>query len=323
MLTIAMPENYQIQLDLLHKWKLLLLLLCCFTDSLANTGQSMVVLATVEQWLSLKALLQDSSGDDHLQFTYRSLGSNQVCDFTVDGHSFRLHYADLKQDMAEECTCQALDGCFKSCKDGLCTFLLLIQGGNYSKSEKRLIEMLQAHFGAEALKYLAVLSLENGTAADTLDDALLDLINTCDGRYCRITSSAAGNGLCTLLEIVDYMLTEYGVTGYTDTMLAKARKRSTEDLSMKMLKQKAQEAEEKEQAFRQLVQQQEERRAKEMEELKAKHAEERKKEAAEKKQYETKREGLEEAMISHRATLQTQMSVTGKTYFLVASRAAC
>lgn len=284
----------------------------------------MVVIATVEQWLSLKALLQDSSGDNHLQFTYSSLGSNQVCDFKVDGHSFRLHYADLKQDMTEECTSQALNGCFKSCKDGICTFLLLIHGGNYSKREKRMIEILQTHFGAEALKYLAVLSLENGRVAYTLDDTLLDLINTCDGRYCRITSSAAGDGLCTLLEIVEYMLIEHGVTGYTDAMLTKAQKRSTEDSSMKMLKQKVQEAEEKEQAFMQLVNQQVKKRAKEMEELKAKHAEERKKEAAEKKQYETKRESLEEAVISHRATLQLQMSVTdGKTYFLVASRAVC
>lgn len=77
---------------------------------------------------------------------------------------------------------------------------------------------------------------------------------------------------------------------------------------MNMLKQKVREAEENEQAFKEQVQQQEGRRAREMEELRAKHDEERRKEAAEKKQYETKRESLEEAILSHRAMLQLQMS---------------
>ncbi|XP_044023587.1 GTPase IMAP family member 8-like [Siniperca chuatsi] len=270
----------------------------------------MVVISTVEEWLSLKSLPQDSSGEKHLKLTFRSLGSNQVCDLTVDGRLISLHYADLKQDMIEEGISQAIDGCFKSCTDGIITFLLLIQGGHYTKRERRMIEILQAHFGDEALKYLVVLSLEDGKVADTLDDALLELINMCDGRYFRITSSAASDELCTLLEMVDRMLNENDATGYTETMLTEAKKRSTEDSSMKMLKQKVQEAEEKEQAFKQLVQQQEGRRAKEMEKLKAKHAEERKEEAAEKKQYETKRESLEEAVISHRAMLQLQMSAT-------------
>lgn len=280
----------------------------------------MVVISTVEEWFSWKSLPQDSSGNKHLQLTFSSLGSNQVCDLRVDGRLISLHYADLKQDMTEEGISQAIDGCFKSCTDGISSFLLLIQGGHYTKWQRRMIEILQAHFGAEALKYLVVLSLEDGKVADTLDDSLLELINTCDGRYCRITSSAAGDELCALLEMVDYMLTENGVTGYTEAMLTEAKKRSTEDSAMKMLKQKVQESEEKEQAFEQLVQQREERRAKEIEELKAKHAEERKKEAAEKKQYEAKREGLEEAVISHRAMLQLQMSATdGKTYLSVAA----
>lgn len=297
-------------------------MLCCFTESISNARQTMTVISAVEHWSSLKSLLQDSSGNNHLKSNFSSLGSNEVCDLPVDGHWVSLHYSELKQDMTEEGISQAMDGCFKSCTDGICTFLLLIQGGKYSKRERRMIEILQAHFGAEALKYLIVLSLENGKVADTLDDGLLELINTCEGRYCRIKSSAPSNGLRALLEMIDYLLTEHGVTGYTEAMLTEAKKRSTEDSSMKMLKQKVQEAEEKEQAFTQLVNQQEERRAKEMRELKAKHAGERKKEAADKKQYEAKRESLEEAVISHRAMLQLQMSATaGKTYFSVACRA--
>ncbi|KAG8013071.1 GTPase IMAP family member 7 [Nibea albiflora] len=268
----------------------------------------MVVISTVEQWFSFKSLPRDVSEEKHSQLTFSSLGSVQICDLTVDGRLISLHYADLKQDMTEEGISQALDVCFKSCADGISTFLLLIQGGHYTKRERRMIEILQAHFGAEAVKYLVVLSLEDGNVADTIDDSLLDLINMCDGRYCRIPSSAAGDKLQALLEMVDYMLSENGVTGYTENMLAEARKRNTEDSAMNMLRQKVQEAAEKEQAFEELVKLHEERRAKEMEELKAKHAEERKKEAAEKKQYETKRESLEEAVISHRATLHLQMS---------------
>ncbi|XP_044230078.1 uncharacterized protein LOC122997855 [Thunnus albacares] len=278
-------------------------------NGVTNTRQMMVVISTVDEWSSLKSLLQGSREDKRHQFTFSSLGSNQVCDLTVDGRSISLHYAEFKQDMTEEGIRQAMDGCFKSCRDGIITFLLLIQGGDYTKQDKRMIEILQAHFGAEALKYLVILSLEDGNVVEMLDDALLELITTCNGRYCRVTSSAASDKLGALFEMVDYTLTENGVTGYTETMLAEAKKRNTEDTAMKMLKQKVQEAEEKVQAFKQLVHQREERRAKEMEELKAKHAEERQKEAAERKKYETKRESLEEAVISHKAMLQHQMNV--------------
>nr|XP_046268116.1 GTPase IMAP family member 8-like [Scatophagus argus] len=277
-------------------------------NGITNMRPMMVVISTVEQWLSLKSLLKDNSVDKSLKVTFSSLGSNQVCDLTVDGRSISLHYADVKEDVTEEAITQAIDDSFKSCTKGICTFLLLIQGGHYTKSERRMIEILQAHFGAEALNYMAVLSLEDGNVADTLEDALMELINTCDGRYCRVTSAAARDKLCALLEMVGYMLSENGVTGYTEAMLTDAKKRSTEDSAMKMLKQKVQEAEEKEQAYRQLIKQQEDRRAKEMVALREKHAEERRKEAGEIKEFEAKREGLEEAVISHRAMLQVQMS---------------
>lgn len=274
----------------------------------------MVVVSTEEQWLSLKSLLQDGSGNSGVQLTFSSLGSNQVCDLTLEDQPISLHYGALNQDMTEESIGQAIDSCFRSCMDGICTFLLLIQGGFYMRRERRMMEILQAHFGAEALKYLVVLSLENGKVADTLDDALLELINACDGRYSRIASFAGGDGLRPLLEMVDYMLTEHGATGYSGAMLSEARRRSTDDSSMKMLKQKVREVEEKEQGFEELVRQQEDRRAKEVEELRARHSEERKKEDAVKKQYERRRESLAEAVVSHRATLQRQMSACeGKT----------
>ncbi|KAM3594384.1 uncharacterized protein V6R79_006905 [Siganus canaliculatus] len=279
-------------------------------DSMTNMRQMMVVISTEEHWSSLRSLLQDHSDDSHLQSDFRSQGSNQVCDLTVDGRSSSLYYTDIKQDATEEAMGQAIDDCFRSCVSGVSTFLLLIQGGHYSKKERRVMEILQAHFGAEALKYLVVLSVDDGEVADTMDDALLDLIRTCNGRYCRVTSASARDELQALLDMVDYMLTENGVMGYTETMLSEAKKKSTEDSAMKILKQKVHEAEEKEQAFLETARQQEARRAKELEELRMKHAEERRKEAAERLQHEAKRESLEEAVISHRAVQQLQRSIS-------------
>lgn len=292
------------------------LLLFCLTENVTDIREMMVVISMMEEWSALKSLAQDSSEDESHKLSFRSVGSNQVCDLTVEDRSISLHYAELKENMTEESICETIDSCFKSCTEEIRTFLLLIQGGCYTMREQRLTGILQAHFGAEALKYLIVLSVEDGKVVDTLDDALLDLINVCDGRYCRVRSSAPGGGLHTLLEMVDYLMTENGVTGYTESVLSESMKRRTEDSAMNMLKMKVREAEEKEQAFMQLLQQQEQRRAKELEDLNAKHDEERKKEGAEQKQYEAKRENLEEAVRSHRAMLQLQISTPdGKSYF--------
>lgn len=266
-----------------------------------------VVVSTEEQWFCFKSLLQSSPGH-HLWCSFSSLGSKHVCELTVEDRSLGLRYAELRQDTGEESIGQEIDGCFRSCKDGICIFLLLIEGGFYSKRERRMVEILQAHFGAEALRFLVVLSLENVKIADTLDDSLMELINTCDGRYCRVSSAGAGDGLRPLFEMVDLTLSEHGGAGYSLAMLAEARKRSTEQSSMEMLKRKVHEAEEKGQAFEEVVRFQEDRRAREMEALKVKHAEERKREIAERKMHESKRESLEEAVVSHRAMLQRQMS---------------
>lgn len=279
----------------------------CLSDGVSGARPEVLLLSTAEHWFSLKSLLKSSSGN-HLRCTFRTLGSNQLCELAVEHRTLRLHYTELKQDTSEEGIAQELEGRFRSCRGGSCVFLLLIEGGFYSKRERRMIEILQAHFGAEALKFLVVLSLENIQVADMLDDSLMELINTCEGRYCRVSSVGAGDGLRPLFEMVQLVLTEQGGEAYSGTMLAEAKKRSTEDSSMKMLKQKVQEAQEKGQAFEELVRFQEDRRAREMEALKVKHAEERKREIDERKKHETKKESLEEAVVSHRAMLQRQMS---------------
>lgn len=276
----------------------------CPSDS---ARPEIVVVSTAEQWSCLKSMLQEGSGS-RLQCTFSSRGSAHICELTVEHRSLRLRYAELEQSTSEESVGREIDGCFRSCRGGGCVFLLLIEGGFYSKRERRLIEILQAHFGAEALKFLVVLSLENIKIADTLDDSLMELINTCDGRYCRVSSARAGDGLRPLLEMVDLTLSEQGGAGYSEAMLAEAKQRSTEDSSMRMLRLKVQEAEDKGQAFEQVAKFQEDRRAKEMEALKAKHAEERKREVDERRRHESKRESLAEAVVSHRAMLQRQMS---------------
>lgn len=260
-----------------------------------------------EQWSSFTSLLKDSCGDKSHEVTLRSQGSIQICDLTTKGHWISLRYAGFQPDMTDEGLSQALDGCFRACADGLTIFLLLIQGGLYTKSQTRMIEILQTRFGAEALEYLIVLSMDDGKVVEVLDDALLDLIKECNGRYCRVTSSAS-DGLHALVKIVDDMLSENGMAGYTETMLAAARKRSSEDSAMDMLTQKLQQALQKEQAFKQLAEQREGRRGRALQELKAKHAEERDKEAAEKNHYEAKRQSLEEALKSHKAMLELQMT---------------
>uniref|UniRef100_A0A3Q3ACP8 GTPase IMAP family member 8-like n=2 Tax=Kryptolebias marmoratus TaxID=37003 RepID=A0A3Q3ACP8_KRYMA len=267
----------------------------------------MVVLATAEEWSSLTSLLQKSSGDNGYQMASKSLGSKQVCDLMLEDHSISLHFAELKEDMPQEDMSHAIDDCFKSCRGGTSVFLLLIHGGYYTEKEKRMIEILQAHFGVEALKYVVILSVEDGKVIEALDDTLVDLINVCDGRYCRITTSTASGGLHALHEMVNNVVTENSSAGYTEGMLAESKKRSTEDSAMNMLRKKVQEAEEKEQAFMEMLQEQEERRAREMEELKARHAEERQKEAAEKRRHETRRESLQEAVSSHRSMLQLHL----------------
>ncbi|XP_013867256.1 GTPase IMAP family member 7 [Austrofundulus limnaeus] len=261
----------------------------------------LVVLATAEGWSSLTSLLQNSSGDNGFQMTLRSLGPEAVCDLSVEDRSISLHRADLKEDMSH-----TISDSSQSCRGGTDAFLLLVHGGLYTEKEQRLVEILQAHFGAEALKHLVILSVEDGKVADTLDDALVDLINVCEGRYCRIRRWAAGGGLQALQEMVKNVVAEKNSAGYTEATLARSNRSCTEDLAMNMLRRKLQEAEEKRRAFMEEVQKQEERRARETEELRAQHQEERRKEAAEEKQHKENRENLHEAVSSHRCMLQLQ-----------------
>lgn len=280
----------------------------CLPDGVSGPGPQVLVVSAAERWLSFRSLLQSASGAPSPVLlrpagTRPGLGAEGGASLPPAAP----RRARTRPDTGQEDLAQALGGCFGRRRGGSGVFLLLIEGGFYSKEERRTIDVLQAHFGAEALKFLVVLSLENVTTADTLDDSLMELINTCDGRYCRVSSVGAGDGLRPLLEMVDLTLMEHG--GYSGAALAEARKRSAEDSAATMLRQKVPEAEEKGQAFQELVKLQEGRRARETEALRARHGEERRGETAERKQQASReRESPEEAVLSHRAMLQRQMS---------------
>ncbi|XP_061898388.1 uncharacterized protein LOC133646710 [Entelurus aequoreus] len=270
-----------------------------------NMRQAMLVISTEDEWSSLVSLLEGSVPDEEQQLS----PGGSVYNLVLDDRMISLHHADLKEDMTGENISKVMDGCFTSCKDGVNTFLLLIQGGRYTPRQMQLVEILQAHFGVEALKYLVIVSLEDGKAVHLLDDVLLDLINTCDGRFCTMTSPSAREEAGVLVSMVDNMLIESGSAGYGRSVLVEAKRRGNEDAAMRMLRQKVREAKEKVQAFGRVVSQREGRRAEEAKDLREKHDEERRKEAAERRQFETKKDSLEEAVVSHRATLHLQMKL--------------
>ncbi|XP_061700917.1 uncharacterized protein LOC133513821 isoform X2 [Syngnathoides biaculeatus] len=278
-------------------------------DGDVDTRLATVVLSTDDEWSSLVSMLKESVAADK---GLTSRGSEQVdLDLVLENRLVSLHRAHIRTDATEEDVSQTVDACFRSRKDAISAFLLLIRGGRYTSRQMRLVEQLQVHFGARAFKYLVVVSLEDGKMADTLDDALLELINACDGRYCRLTASTAVDKINALVNMADGTLAESGDGGYGRTALDEAKRRNTEDTAVSILRQKVREAEEGLQAFGRMAAQSEERRAKEAEELRAKHAEERRKEATERRRCQVKKETLEEAVISHRATLHLHVKPHG------------
>ncbi|KAK0155715.1 GTPase IMAP family member 7 [Merluccius polli] len=255
---------------------------------------TLVVVSLDKHWSALTSLLQETLGGEGNGVSLSSAGPYRVCDVTVDRRCLSLLSVPLTPNMSRDDVGQALDGCFRSNSRGAVVFLLLIQGGRYTK-EKELVEVLQQRFGAEVFKFLVVLSLERDTVVvvDVLDDSLLDLIQLCDGRFCRATGPPATRGeLAALHKTVEQVLEENGAGGYSQEMLDEARRRDTEDTAMGFLLEKLLRADEQAEAF-------EETRARELEELERRQAEERRSEAEEKGRYRAKKESLEEAVRSY------------------------
>ncbi|KAJ8388294.1 hypothetical protein AAFF_G00135550 [Aldrovandia affinis] len=199
-----------------------------------------------------------------------------------------------------------LEDCLKSCGTGLHGVLLLAQGGQCAMEESKMVDFLLENLGDGVLKFTIVVFLEGESPVLEYDDALVDLINWCDGRYCRFAKMdpSSCERVMVLLDMVDHMVVQNGESRYTHEMLAKAGERRTEAIAMVMLKEKLQEAQGRERAAMDALEKREEERRREMEELGKKHAEEREKDETKTKKCEAKRQSCEEALKSYEVMVQ-------------------
>lgn len=241
--------------------------------------------------------------------------SKQECHVIVGGRSVNFYHAMLaeKAEGTKEKNERKGEAGYPT---GVHSFLLLIQGGCYSSQERSLMRVLVNHFGVEAVGRLAVVSLDDSEVGRTPGHDLQELLDACQGRFCRMTMSTAQDGLDVLLHLLHLMPAE-------QNHLTQARRSSKSSSSggggggggedMKTQRhQDLQAEEEEEQRFVLRVEQQERKRAMELRQLMAKHTEERRQEEKEKRCLWMKRKAIKEevAWRSHRARLQQQLSIT-------------
>lgn len=266
--------------------------------------QAMVVVSSQEHWSHFLSVLGPLTSDP--------LGSKQACHVTAGGRCVSFYHAALAEEAEEK------EAGFPNSAH---TFLLLIRGGCYSGRERSLLGALVSSFGAEAVGRLAVVSLDDSQVGGTPDHDLLELMDACQGRYCRMTPSTVLDGLDVLLHLLHFMPMEK----HHLTEAKRSNRSSSSDgdggggsggggggEDMKTLRHQELQAEEE--TFRLWAEQQEQRRAAELHQLTAKHAEERQQEEVERRCHQIKR-GLEKEVVrrSHTARLQQQLSITPGT----------
>lgn len=273
--------------------------------------QTMLVVSSQEHWAHFLSVLHP--------LTYGLLESKQECHVTAGGRTVSFCHAVLAEEA--EGTEQTKEKKEKEGEaghpNGIHSFLLLIRGGCYSSSDKSLMRALVRHFGVEAVGRLAVVSLDDSEVDRTPDHNLLELLDACQGRFCRMTSSTAQDGLDVLLYLLHFMpaeqnhLTEARMSNKSSSSGGSSER--GEDV--KMRRHQDLQAEEEEQKFVLRVEQQEQKRAMELRQLMAKHMEERRQEEEERTCLWIKRKGLKEEVVrrSHRARLQQQLSITPGT----------
>lgn len=271
--------------------------------------QAMLVVSSEEHWAHFLSVLHP--------LTSGHLESKQECHVTVAGRSVSFYHAVPAE--GAEGTEQTKEKKEREGEAGhpnsVHCFLLLIREGCYSGTERALMRALVSRFGVEAVGRLAVVSLDDREVGRSSDHDLQDLLDACQGRFCRMTSSTAQDGLDVLLHLLQFMPVE-------QNQLTEARRSSKHSSSgggvgrgenLKMLTHQDLQAEEEEkQKFVSRVEQQERKRAVELQQLVAKHTEERRQEEEEWRKLWMKRKGLKEEVVrrSHRPRLQQQLSVT-------------
>lgn len=269
--------------------------------------QAMLVVSSQEHWDHFLSVLHP--------LTSGLLESKQECHVTAGGRSVGFYHAALAEEAeGTEQTKEKKEG-EAGHPNGVHSFLLLIRGGRYSSREKSLMRALVSHFGVDAVGRLAVVSLDDSEVGRNPDQDLVELLDACQGRFCRMTSSTAQDGLDVLLHLLHFMPAE-------QSHLTEARKSgkssgagSGHGQDVKMLRHQDLRAEEEEQKFVLRVEQQEQKRAVELQQLVAKHMEERRQEEEERRCLRMKRKGLKEEAVrrSHRVRLQQQLSITPGT----------
>lgn len=283
----------------------------------SGLSQAMFVVSTQEHWSHFLSMLHPLTSD--------LLDSKQNCHLTVGSHSVSFYHAMLAEEAEGTEQTKEKEG-EAGHPNSVHSFLLLIRGGCYSSRERSLMRALVRHFGVEAVGRLAVVSLDDSEVGRTPDHDLLELLDACEGRFCRMTSSTAKDGLDVLLHLLHFMPAE-------QNHLTKARRSSKSSSSgggsghredVNMLRHQDLQAKEEEQKFVLRVEEQERKRAVELQQLMAKHTEERRQEEEERRCLRMKRKGLKEEVVrrSHRARLQQQLSITPGTRTSSAAAAA-
>ncbi|XP_029448460.1 GTPase IMAP family member 7-like [Rhinatrema bivittatum] len=118
--------------------------------------------------------------------------------------------------------------------------VLVLQLGRYTPEEMHTMEKIQAIFGEEATRYMFVLftrkdDLEEQSiheyVANSGDQDLEKLIQTCGNRFCAFNNKASGEEreaqVSELIAIIDKMVEENGGTCYTKEMYARAEESIT------------------------------------------------------------------------------------------------
>lgn len=286
-----------------------------------KSSQMLVVGTSTEAWDTLLCCVKQSSQSE-------CKGPRGDYDVTLAVANRELTLCSTKgllnPELKDEEVIAELDSFTRSAlDDGLQAFLLVIRREGFGPRERRVVDILRMAFGDFAFSLLLVVSVKTAASSTTalpqeFDEGLLELVDICDGRFCRLSGDSPTEGKASdqaeaLLDMADFALLQSGhPEGYTADMYGEARRRRTEDAAVTMLREKLAEAEAKEREATEKQRQHEEERAKEMEDLKRRHDEEREKEEAERKEWEARKDSCAEAVRGYKSLLDISENNAGK-----------
>ncbi|XP_063080190.1 uncharacterized protein LOC134470104 [Engraulis encrasicolus] len=284
-------------------------------NGLSEPSRMLVVGTSAEDWDTLLSCIKQSSGSEE-----ESKGPHGDYDVTLSVTADRevtlLSTAGLlNPERPDEEILTDLDAFTRTAlSGGLQAFLLVLREEAYGQRERRAVEILRTNFGDHAFGVLVVVSLATASSSSSaltqeMDEGLLELVDVCNGRFCRLSGGDAAtkssDQVGALLEMADFALSQcVHHEGYTWDMYGEARRRRAEEAAVTMLREKLAEAEGKEMEAAERMRQREEARAQEMEEVRRRHAEEREKEEADRKEWQERKESCAEAVRGYKSLLE-------------------